>query len=661
MFCENNHIWKEHRISTIPLVSIVIPTHNDSLHIIPSIQAITSHVSDMGIEWELIVADDGSDDETVGLLEDLELHNLRVLRADQRSGTGRAIQRGVLAARGAYVLTIDANQSTCIAHLGALLHKLQQEGHDIVLGSGLDQMSQAGMTGILGLLLRLGLGIRLRDTNPGIRLYTRDAAHRLHRAQTIKGSAFILEILYLANKFNYTIAQISLEAQHVIHSQGDRRTPDHRYLQAIGRIKLNDWRDRYQRLLQLSKQVKSTSTANKPLTIAIVTAYPPSRTSLNEYAYHFVAALRGKEDVERIYILADDLPDGQAYPSLNNSGAPVTIIPCWRFDAWHNALRIRKAIKNIQPDVVLFNIQFASFGSKRIPAALGLLTPALIKHQLHIPCVVLLHNIMETVDLKQAGFGQNPFMTGLTRLFGTIITRFLLQANLVALTIPKYVEILMHKYAAENVFLAPHGSFHQGDLPDFEQEVDCLRIMAFGKFGTYKRAETLIQAYERIDASDQRKTELIIAGDDHPNASGYLEALRQKYASVPNVRFTGYVAEADVPALFKQATVVVFPYTSTTGSSGVLHQAGSYGRPVVLPKIGDFLELIREEGYMGEFFEPGNVDSLAAAITRLLDDPQKRQQQGRNNFIAAQSIPIRDVVDWYLLHFQQILNTDHTS
>ncbi|MCB0051657.1 MAG: glycosyltransferase, partial [Caldilinea sp.] len=69
--------------------------------------------------------------------------------------------------------------------------------------------------------------------------------------------------------------------------------------------------------------------------------------------------------------------------------------------------------------------------------------------------------------------------------------------------------------------------------------------------------------------------------------------------------------------------VVVFPYTSTTGSSGVLHQAGSYGRAVVLPKIGDFAEVITEEGYDGEFFNPADARTLADAIARILDSDER--------------------------------------
>jgi len=393
--------------------------------------------------------------------------------------------------------------------------------------------------------------------------------------------------------------------------------------------------------------------------IALITTYPPSSGSLNEYAYHFVNALRQKPEVEHLTILADVLPDGAEYPPMTEPGVPTDIFGCWRFGAWDNALRIQSAVRSIRPDVALFNIQFASFAGARAPAALGLFAPALIKRTTQTTTAVLLHNIMETVDLESAGFGGNSLLARITRLAGNIATRTILQADLVALTIPKYIDILTEKYGVENIFLAPHGAFHQvSDPPTTDNGDQTEVILAFGKFGTYKRVEALLEAFEILQQQRETSMQLIIAGTDNPNVSGYLQRMQQEYAHIPNVVYTGYVQEDDVPGLFQSADVVAFPYTSTTGSSGVLHQAGSYGCAVVLPNLGDFAELIQDEGYVGEFFEPEEAHSMALAIARLLDDPDLRQQQGEQNFLASQGIPISDVVDWYLLHFERLLGDE---
>lgn len=393
--------------------------------------------------------------------------------------------------------------------------------------------------------------------------------------------------------------------------------------------------------------------------IAIVTTHPPGQGSLNEYGYHFVRFLRTKtETVEEIILLVDELADGQNYSFPQAADlVPIRVIPCWKFNAWNNTLRIRRAVQQEKPDIVLFNIQFASFADGKVPATLGLLAPWVVRSAGY-KTVVLLHNIMETINLKQAGFGSNPLIEAAIRLSGNIVTRFILMADIVAVTIPKYVEIFENRYGAKNVLLAPHGSFEapSDNLP-VAVPVDHPNIMTFGKFGTYKKVEILVEAFQlfQVDHPDAR---LVIAGTDNPNVKGYLEHVKQSYAHVPNVIFTGYVAEEDVPGLFNQAWVVVFPYTSTTGSSGVLHQAGGFGRAVVLPRLGDLEQLVIEEGYDGEFFEPENAQSLNEAIRRVIDHPDRMREIGSRNYLAANGLSITEVVDWYLIHFGQLLRSN---
>ena len=391
--------------------------------------------------------------------------------------------------------------------------------------------------------------------------------------------------------------------------------------------------------------------------VAIVTTYPPGKGTLNEYAFHFVRALRTKEEISRITLLVDDLPDDASYPTseADKGLTPIDIVPCWQFNGASNPWRIVQAVRRIKPDVVLFNIQFASFGDKKAPVTLGLMAPWLVKLAGY-PSMVLLHNIMETVDLRNAGYAGSALMEKLIRAAGTLTTAILLRADLVALTIPKYVEILRAKYRAGNVLLAPHGSFEANPpMPTFDLPDGPRQMMAFGKFGTYKRIEIMVEAAKILEQRGYTDLEIVIAGSDSPNAKGYLDEMKARYADMPSLRFTGYVAEEDVPRIFQSATVAVFPYTSTTGSSGVLHQAGSYGCAAALPNIGDFAEVITEEGYVGEFFEPNNAASLADAIARLLDDEERRKEMGLRNYMASCGLPIADVLDWYLLHFGAIM------
>ncbi len=389
--------------------------------------------------------------------------------------------------------------------------------------------------------------------------------------------------------------------------------------------------------------------------LAIVSPFPPSKGTLNEYAHHLVNYFKDKTSLVELVILSDTLPKDLKYEDVEGK-IKVRVLEVWKFNAWNNALRIRKALKKEQPDVVFFNIQFLSFGDGKIPATLGLLSP-LIARLSGFPSLVLLHNIMETVDLKSAGITKNPVLAAIYRLFGNIITRFVLSANRVTVTIPKYVEILEQKYKCKNVALVPHGSFELPDMPNFmDNREQPLQIMTFGKFGTYKKVEGMIEAVAQVREEINKPIEIVIAGTDNPNVKGYLADVAEQYKAIPNIRFTGYVEEEDVPGLFMDATAVLFDYTSTTGSSGVLHQAGSYGKAAIIPKIGDLKELVEEEGYAGEYFEPGDVQGMAKAVKKLLTDHEYRESLGKQNYVAAAGLPMDDIAEWYIMHFESMLN-----
>jgi glycosyltransferase involved in cell wall biosynthesis len=376
--------------------------------------------------------------------------------------------------------------------------------------------------------------------------------------------------------------------------------------------------------------------------VAVITALPPSRTTLSEYGRHLTRALHEAPEVDEVTVLAEDHPTGGTYEALNG----IRVVPAWRFNSLLTPLRLVRALRREQPDMAVFNLHFSSFGSSRAAAALGLFAP-LLARLAGITTVTVLHNIVETVDLEGAGFRYGRIAERAMRAIGTLLTRVVLRSHVVTTTMPRYVEILRRKYRADNVVLVPHGAFEIPPPPPERDEHSRRRILAFGKFGTYKKVEPLIAAVKRLQ--ENREVELVIAGTDSPNAPGYLAAVEAGLGG-PGIAFTGYVAEEDVPATFRGSAIAVFPYTSTTGSSGVLHQAGSYGCAAVLPDIGDLADLVSEEGYAGELFEPGDEGSLAGALARLLDDPDRCDRIGIENYYASCGVPIADVASWILFH-----------
>mgnify|MGYP001116254378 FL=1 len=388
--------------------------------------------------------------------------------------------------------------------------------------------------------------------------------------------------------------------------------------------------------------------------LAIVTAYPPSKVTLNEYAYHLVKSFRQSEKVTELVLLTDQTPDAKDI-NFEENGCKITIKECWKFNSYANIINVTKAINQTKPDAVLFNLQFMKFGDKKIAAALGLALPLICKIK-RIPTIVLLHNILEQVDLESAGFTSNKIAQKVYNFIGTTLTKLILKADLVAVTMDKYVDTLKNKYKVDNVKMIPHGTFEIPENPSQKLPEGPLKIMTFGKFGTYKKVESMIEAVAQVRQETNLDLEIVIAGTDNPNVPGYLADVQEKYQHIPQLTFTGYVEEEEVAPLFTQSAVVVFPYTSTTGSSGVLHQAGSYGRAVVMPNLGDLATLIEDEGYRGEFFEPENVNSLANAIKAIVTNEAYRIELGETNYKAATAFPMERITDIYLEEFSKIGN-----
>lgn len=379
-------------------------------------------------------------------------------------------------------------------------------------------------------------------------------------------------------------------------------------------------------------------------TIAVVTALSPSSTTLSEYGLHFLTALGRKPGI-RVIALVEDLPVD--YPSIDG----VELRRVWRFDALTTPVRIARAARAAGADIVIINAHFGSFGASRVSAALGLMTPVALRLA-GVPVITLMHNIVETVDLAAAGFRASRPVEAVLRAIGTTLTWLVLRSTLVTTTMPRYVEILRAKYRTDTVALTPHGAFDAPPPPIVQSDAPEV-VMTFGKFGTYKKVETLIEAVRLLK---RPALSLVIAGTDSPNTLGYLADVQARFGG-DDVHFTGYVAEDDVESTFRQATVTVFPYTATTGSSGVLHQAGAFGCPPILPRLGDLEDLIIDEGYTGAFFAPDDAADLARAIEKLLDDPAERQRIATVNHAAAVGLSLDEVADWYLMHIGAIVHS----
>ena len=375
--------------------------------------------------------------------------------------------------------------------------------------------------------------------------------------------------------------------------------------------------------------------------ICLVTSFPPSRDALNEYGFHIANELRRMPGIELV-ILGDDHSSPQ--PELDD----YKVVRCWKFNSLRNPLRVLQAIGRERPDVVWFNLGFASFGGNALPAFVGITIPFFSR--LKGPYThVTLHQLMETVDLKDAGI-RFPL---LYKIGGFVATQILLFSDSVSVTMPAYRNVLVEKYGRGSIYVRRHGSFaSRPEYPDFSQRGNPEhRILAFGKWGTYKRLEPILEAFDRV-IKEVPEARLVIAGTDHPKTPGYLRSIQERIGARSDVQFAGYVEEEDIPRLFQRSTLTVLPYTSSAGSSGIAHLASTYGVPIISSDIADCRRLAQEEGLAMDFFTPGNTLEMARSIVNLLQNRNRQVEMALQNMAAALRMSMPEIIREYLRTFE---------
>ncbi|KAA0256445.1 MAG: glycosyltransferase family 2 protein [Acidobacteria bacterium] len=167
-----------------PELSIVAPARDEEPNLAPLVEEVERVVLGAGVAAELLVVDDGSTDGSVPLLAGLASGRpwLVPLRLDAPLGKSAALRAGILAARGRFVATLDADLQNDPADLVRLLPLLRAGEAEMVQGireRRKDSLAYRAASGVGRLSRRLLLGDSTRDTGCATRLMTAELARRL--------------------------------------------------------------------------------------------------------------------------------------------------------------------------------------------------------------------------------------------------------------------------------------------------------------------------------------------------------------------------------------------------------------------------------------------------------------------------------------------------
>lgn len=211
-------------------LSVVIPAYNEEDNIKSGVlDEVYSYLKKQKYDWELLIVDDKSKDNTVKLVEDFKKgkKNMRLLKEPHR-GKGGTVIAGMLAAKGEIVLFTDMDQATPIDQIEKFFPKFKK-GFDGVIGSRQGRKGAPLIRKLMAwgfaTLRNVILGLPYKDTQCGFKAFKNDAAKEIFKKmevfnnkRSIEGAAvnagFDLEMLYIARKLGYKVAEVPVTWQH---------------------------------------------------------------------------------------------------------------------------------------------------------------------------------------------------------------------------------------------------------------------------------------------------------------------------------------------------------------------------------------------------------------------------------------------------------------
>jgi glycosyltransferase involved in cell wall biosynthesis len=216
-------------------LSIVMPCLNEQETVAVCVRKAIASLREAGIEGEVIVADNGSTDDSVQLAE---IEGARVVNIEQK-GYGNALKGGILASRGEYVLMADSDDSYDFSHASRFVEQLRA-GSDLVMGNrfrgGISHQAMPFLHRYLGNPVLTAIGqlffkSPVGDFHCGIRAIRKDSFERMDIRST--GMEFASEMVVKASLLHMKVSEVPT----TLNADGRSRAPH-----------LRTWRDGWRHL-----------------------------------------------------------------------------------------------------------------------------------------------------------------------------------------------------------------------------------------------------------------------------------------------------------------------------------------------------------------------------------------------------------------------------
>jgi len=247
-----------------PFLSVIIPCYNEEKNLKRgALDEVETYLKSQKFESEVIVTDDGSSDNSRQFIKQyLQSHPRFKILENKHAGKPFAVRAGIERAKGEIVLFTDMDQSTPIKEFDKFL-PFFKKGFEVIIGSRGQKRQGFSLfrlmaSNIFRLIRQWFLLKDIIDTQCGFKSFknkvAKDVFSRLlifkeaKKASGWKVGAFDVELLFIAQKRGYQIAEVLVEWQDKDIAQGKERKflkESKEMLMEILRVKLNDWKGKY--------------------------------------------------------------------------------------------------------------------------------------------------------------------------------------------------------------------------------------------------------------------------------------------------------------------------------------------------------------------------------------------------------------------------------
>lgn len=205
---DHDTFWTPDELSTRPEVSVIVPLHNEEESVRPLYEAIVSALGPVGLDFEILLVDDGSRDDTRARAAAIAGDDARVIVVEFQRNFGQtaAMRAGIEYARGRYLITMDGDLQNDPADIPMMLDKLH-EGYDLVVGWRINRkdkaLSRKLPSKVANWLIGKVTGLPIRDNGCSLKVYRAEVIkavplysdmHRFIPAMTIPLGARIAQV-----------------------------------------------------------------------------------------------------------------------------------------------------------------------------------------------------------------------------------------------------------------------------------------------------------------------------------------------------------------------------------------------------------------------------------------------------------------------------------